>query len=60
LDFRCRIVVYFIAKDGEVVADALEFEVSGTLTNFVEIFTSRFFIDCCNKNSETQFQLMMI
>jgi hypothetical protein len=41
LDSRCRIIVYFIGKDGEIVADALEFEVSGTLTNFVEIFTSR-------------------
>jgi hypothetical protein len=34
-------VVYFVAKNGEIVADALEFEVAGTLTNFVEIYTSR-------------------
>jgi hypothetical protein len=39
---RCRLVVYFVAKDGEIVADALEFEVAGTLTNFVEVFTSRY------------------
>ena len=41
LPLRCRLVAYYVAKDGEIVADALEFEVAGTLTNFVEIFTSR-------------------
>ena len=38
---RCRVLVYFVAASGEIVADALEFEVAGTLTNFVEIYASR-------------------
>ena len=43
---RCRIVVYAVSdadsrRDAEIIADALEFEVGGTLTNSVEIFTSR-------------------
>ncbi len=37
---RCRIIVYTI-EDGEILADAVEFDVDGTLTNFVEIFASR-------------------
>ncbi len=37
---RCRVIVYTIL-DGEVLADAVEFEVAGTLTNYVEIFSSR-------------------
>jgi hypothetical protein len=38
---RCRVLVYFVSGSGEIVADALEFEVAGTLTNFVEIYASR-------------------
>ncbi len=32
-----RIVVYYVRPDGEVVADALNFEVEGTFQNFVRI-----------------------
>ena len=37
---RCRVVVYTI-NNGEIIADAVEFEVDGTLSNYVEIFSSR-------------------
>ena len=37
---RCRVVVYSIV-DGELLADAIDYEVDGTLSNFVEIFSSR-------------------
>ena len=37
---RCRVVIYTII-DGEIIADAVEFEVEGTLSNYVEIFSSR-------------------
>ena len=37
---RCRVIVH-TTVDGEVLADAVEFEVAGTLSNFVEIFSSR-------------------
>ena len=30
-----RVVVYFVRFDGEVVADALNFDVEGTFQNFV-------------------------
>ena len=32
--------VYAI-EDGEVLADAVDFDVEGTLTNYVDIFSSR-------------------
>ena len=39
---RCRVIVYYIRPStSEVVADALDFEVKGALTNFVDIWTSR-------------------
>ena len=35
---RCRVIVYYISsRNAEVVADSLEFEVKGTLANFVEV-----------------------
>ena len=37
---RCRVMMY-VTIDGEIIADSLEFEVEGTLTNYVEIFASR-------------------
>ena len=37
---RCRVVLYAIIND-EIIADAVEFEVEGTLSNYVEIFSSR-------------------
>lgn len=30
-----RVVVYYVRADGEVVADALNFDVEGTFQNFV-------------------------
>lgn len=38
---RCRVIVYYARDDGEIVADSLEFEVDGALTNSVEIWASR-------------------
>ncbi len=38
---RCRVLVYYVRRSGEIVADALDFEVGGALTNFVEIWASR-------------------
>ncbi len=38
---HCRVVIYYVRDSGEIVADALDFEVDGALTNFVEIWTSR-------------------
>ncbi len=38
---RCRVIVYYVRTDGEIVADSLEFEVGGALTNFVDIWASR-------------------
>ena len=32
-----RVVVYYVRPDGEVVADALNFDVEGTFQNFVEV-----------------------
>jgi len=32
-----RVVVYYVRKDGEVVADALNFDVEGIFQNFVEV-----------------------
>ncbi|KZS15892.1 C3 and PZP alpha-2-macroglobulin domain-containing protein 8 [Daphnia magna] len=32
-----RVVVYYVRADGEIVADALNFDVEGTFQNFVEI-----------------------
>lgn len=37
---QCRVIVYALL-DGEIVADSVDFEVDGTLTNYVEIFASR-------------------
>ena len=37
---QCRVIVYAI-ENGEVLADAIDFDVEGTLTNYVEIFASR-------------------
>lgn len=33
-----RVVVYFVREDGEVVADAVNFDVDGTFQNFVRPF----------------------
>ena len=33
-----RVVVYYVRPDGEVVADALNFDIEGTFQNFVNIF----------------------
>lgn len=33
-----RVVVYYIRQDGEVVADALNFDVDGVFQNFVWLF----------------------
>ncbi len=39
---HCRVIVYYVREQtGEVVADALDFEVDGALTNEVEIWASR-------------------
>ena len=39
---RCRVLVYFVSdRNAEVVADSLDFEVKGTLANFVDVFASR-------------------
>ncbi len=32
-----RVVVYYVRADGEVVADALNFDVDGTFQNFVRL-----------------------
>lgn len=37
---RCRVILYSTIN-GEIIADAVEFEVDGTLSNSVEIFSSR-------------------
>ena len=42
---RCRVIVYYISpRNAEVVADSLEFEVKGTLANFVEVSTYPYYI----------------
>ncbi|KAJ8965945.1 hypothetical protein NQ317_008000, partial [Molorchus minor] len=33
----CHLIVYFVTKDGELIADALDIEVDGLLQNFVDI-----------------------
>jgi CD109 antigen len=39
---RCRVIVYYVRElTGEIVADALDFEVAGALTNFVDIWANR-------------------
>lgn len=38
-----RVVVYYVRADGEVVADALNFDVDGTFQNFVRITSNLFF-----------------
>jgi CD109 antigen len=38
---RCRVIAYYVRPDGEIVADSLEFEVDGALTNFIDIWASR-------------------
>ena len=37
---QCRVLVYAIMAD-EILADSVEFDVEGTLTNYVDIFASR-------------------
>jgi CD109 antigen len=34
-----RVVVYYVRADGEVVADALNFDVDGTFQNFVRLIS---------------------
>ena len=42
---RCRVIVYYISSmNAEVVADSLEFEVKGTLANFVEVSTYPYYL----------------
>ena len=36
-----RVVVYYVRPDGEVVADALNFDVEGTFQNFVSSFPQK-------------------
>eukprot|EP00094_Tigriopus_californicus_P007480 TCALIF_07202-PA protein Name:"Similar to CUBN Cubilin (Canis familiaris)" AED:0.20 eAED:0.21 QI:0/0.76/0.57/0.97/0.85/0.88/35/0/3998 len=38
---RCRVVVYYMRPDKEIVADSLEFEITGALANEVEVWASR-------------------
>lgn len=38
---RCRVIVYYVRDTGEIVADALDFEVEGALTNKVELWASK-------------------
>ena len=42
-----RVVVYYVRQDGEVVADALNFDVEGMLQNFVSFFFFRDNRDYC-------------
>ena len=37
-----RVVVYYVRADGEVVADALNFDVEGTFQNFVRFLHFNF------------------
>ena len=37
-----RVVVYYVRADGEVVADALNFDVEGTFQNFVPFHFTHF------------------
>lgn len=36
-----RVVVYYVREDGEVVADAVNFDVEGTFQNFVRLLFAR-------------------